>query len=161
MTNQDEPGANWDNSCYVIQMAQSMLSGAQEALCHPISTRCCFFIEAICCEARSSVTMHGQHLWTLWAMESPQLWAQWSGHLFMSTAVNCFHILQSYRLTNTARYTVTPNRRPGTWGAAVHRLAKQQKHSLRCWMATNLPGVQAMKLRMCENWQKLNVCVDA
>lgn len=61
--------------------------------------------------------------------------------------VNCCQLLPY--LTDSQILHVTPNRRPGTWGAAVHRLAKQQKHSLRCSMATNLPGVQAMKLRMC------------
>ena len=78
--------------------------------------------------------------------------------------VNCCQ-LQMFSLGDSQILNVTTrNKTPGTWGAAVHRLAKQQKRSLRYSMATNLPGVQAVKLCACvprKSWQKFNVCVDA
>ena len=135
-----------------------MLSGAQEALCHPISTRCCFFIEAICCEARSSGTMHGQHLWTLWAMESPQLWAQWSGHLFMSTAVNCFHILQTHKY-----YTLHPTktRHLGSSCASTCQATKTQSSLFDGHQSAWCASYEIAHVCHEKNWQKLNVCVDA
>ena len=91
-----------------------MLSGVQKALCHPISTRCCFFIEAICCEARSSGTMHEQHFWRLWAMSHHNSGRDGLDNFscqLLSTAVNCCQLLQYVLLQTHKYYTVTSTTR--------------------------------------------------